>query len=119
MIVEVLANPRTIQTQFGPMQATHRAWGSTHQPWNGSVQSYSVLGFLLDGKFKALPNTEEYETIEGADYAELRAPNDEGKQADAFRNGDVVALHKAIRRRRLEEEQAAQAGASAPEVPLG
>jgi hypothetical protein len=96
-----LAAPVTVDTPYGPQEATHEAFGSTDQhEWRGQVQSYRVLGTLDGaGKFIAFPGTEEYIEIQGADLDALLASNASGKAQGQFRNDDVVKLHKEIKSR--------------------
>jgi len=119
-MIEALAIPVTIATDFGTIALTHRAWGFTLQPWRPSpLMSYCVLGVVAsDGAFKPYTSTEEYATIEAGDYAALLAPNAQGKKQDAFRNTDVIALHQAIQAR-AAQAMADQLALLAQAAPAG
>lgn len=98
-MVEQLVAPVIIQGEFGQVTLTHRGWGFTYQPWNvmvAPIQSYSVLGVMVDDQFKPYPGSERYCDIKGTDYETLMQPSPDGKQANVFRTDDVIALHKAL-----------------------
>lgn len=93
-----LTTPETVQSPYGPVQATHEDYGHIFHPHVGQVRSFRYLGTVdADGKFNPFPNAEGAGVlIENDDYKELIAPTTQGKPAGVFRTDDVIRIHKKV-----------------------
>lgn len=96
-MIETLATPIILKTEFGSLMLTHRRWSASFDFSREPDVVYSIHedGIVRsDGTFIPESSTRSVFAIRGAKLGELLAPNSFGKRAGEFRTDDIRAIHQ-------------------------